>query len=127
MSFFKTNSKDLGILVFRILISLLMIFPHGMSKLLSFGTRMNNFPDPLGIGSFLSLSGTVFSEVICSILIILGVKTRWFSIPLFFTMLVAAFVVHGNDPWKVKEKAIVFGVCYLMLIITGGGKFSVRD
>jgi putative oxidoreductase len=123
----SAGSKDIGLLVFRILVSLLMIFPHGYQKAVNFGARSSNFPDPLGIGSFASLSGTVFTEVICSILIILGVKTRLASTPLLFTMLVAAFMVHGNDPWKMKEKAVLFGVCYLLLMITGGGKYSVRD
>ena len=124
---FDTVKKDVGILVLRIASSLLMLFPHGVSKLLGFGDKMQNFPDPLGIGSTLSLTGAVFSEVVCSILILLGVKTRWFAIPAFFTMIVAAFIVHGNDPWNVKEKAICFAVMYLVLIITGGGKYSVRD
>lgn len=126
-SFYLGISKDLGLLILRVAISLLMIFPHGLGKLLNFGSRMNNFPDPLGIGSLMSLSGAVFSEVVCSLMLILGIKTRWFSIPALFTMLIAAFVIHGNDPWMKKEKAILFAVVYLVLAITGGGKYSVRD
>jgi putative oxidoreductase len=121
------DGKDIGLLVFRSLVSLLMIFPHGYQKAVNFAARSENFPDPLGIGSFASLSGTVFTEVICSMMLILGIKTRLFATPLLFTMLVAAFMVHGNDPWKMKEKAVLFAVCYLVLIITGGGKYSVRD
>jgi putative oxidoreductase len=127
MSFIKNSSTDFGLLVLRVMVSMLMIFPHGYSKLIGFSAKMNTFPDPLGIGSMLSLTGAVFTEFVCSILLILGIKTRWFSIPLLFTMFIAAFVVHANDPWKIKEKAIIFGVCYLVLIITGGGKYSVRE
>jgi len=127
MQFLNNSSKDFGILVLRVFSGLLMIFPHGWSKLMGFTDKMNTFPDPLGISSQLSLTGAVFSEVICALMIILGIKTRFFATPLFFTMIVAAFVVHANDPWGVKEKAIVFGVTYLVLMITGGGKFSVRD
>ena len=123
----NTIGKDLGILVLRVLISLLMIFPHGWTKMIGFTSKMNSFPDPLGIGSVMSLSGAVFGEVICSVMIILGIKTRWFSVPALFTMLIAAFVVHANDPWMRKEKAVMYAVVYLVLIITGGGKYSVRD
>jgi putative oxidoreductase len=131
-SFYLGISRDLGLLVLRVCVSLLMIFPHGLGKLLNFSSSAKNFPDPLGIGSFMSLSGAVFSEVVfsevvCSVMIILGIKTRWFSVPALFTMLVAAFVIHGNDPWMKKEKAILFGVVFLVLTITGGGKYSVRD
>ena len=88
---------------------------------------MDVFPDPIGFGSPVALALTIFSEVICSLMIILGIKTRIFATPLFITMLVAAFHIHASDPWNVKEKAILFGVAYLTLIITGGGKYSVRD
>lgn len=127
MDYLKNHSKDLGLLTLRFFVGMMMIFPHGWVKAANFMQRMDTFPDPLGIGSTLSLTGTVFTEVVCSIMIILGIKTRLFSAPLLFTMLVAGFIVHANDPWKVKEKAILFGVTYLVLMITGGGKFSVRD
>lgn len=123
----KFLNKDIGLLVFRVLIGLMMIFPHGFSKAASFGTLMNTFPDPIGLGSGVALAMAVFAEVVCSLMLILGIKTRLFATPLFFTMLIAAFQIHANDPWNVKEKAVLFGVAYLTLIITGGGKYSVRD
>ncbi|MAZ48453.1 MAG: DoxX family protein [Halobacteriovoraceae bacterium] len=127
MNGLKMLNQDIGLLVFRVSIGLLMIFPHGFSKAVSFGDKMDVFPDPIGFGSPVALALTIFSEVICSLMIILGIKTRIFATPLFITMLVAAFHIHASDPWNVKEKAILFGVAYLTLIITGGGKYSVRD
>lgn len=117
--------QNVGILVLRIAVGLMMMFPHGWTKLINFGQRMNSFPDPLGIGSKASLSATVFAEFFCSILIIVGFKTRIASIPLVITMLVAAFVVHAPDPWGGKEKAILYAVIYLVLLFLGSGKFSV--
>lgn len=126
-NFLKSSGKDAGILLLRIFAGMLMIFPHGYAKVANFTGLMTKFPDPLGLGSFISLTGAVFTEVVCSLLIILGVKTRWFSVPALFTMIIAAFVVHANDPWKIKEKAVLFAVMYIVLIFTGGGKYSVRD
>lgn len=120
-------SKDVGLLILRLGAGLLMLFPHGYMKVVSFTMRMDSFPDPLGLGSLSSLVLTVFAEVVCSILIMLGIKTRFFATPLLICMLVAAFVVHSSDPWNVKEKAVLFSMVYLVLVITGGGKFSVRD
>ncbi len=120
-------SLDFGVLVLRVTTSLLMMFPHGWSKLASFTTKLNTFPDPLGISSQVSLTATVFTEFFLSIFIILGIKTRWAALPLLFTMLVAAFIVHGNDPWARQEKAVLFSVVYLSLFFTGGGKFSLKD
>lgn len=127
MAFLDGKSKDLGILFIRVMVGLLMIFPHGYVKIVNFTSRLETFPDPLGVSSPVSLILTVFSEVICSLMIILGIKTRYFATPLFITMIVAAFLVHGSDPWKVKEKAVLFAIVYGFLIITGGGKYSVRD
>lgn len=120
-------TADLGILFLRVASGLMMIFPHGWGKLVGFSARMNTFPDPLGIGSTASLTGTVFTEFFCQILIILGIKTRWAAVPLLFTMLVAAFMVHGDDPWMRKEKAVLYGVIYITLFITNGGKFAVKN
>jgi putative oxidoreductase len=119
--------KDLGILLLRVFIGFYMIFAHGWGKMMNFPKLMNSFPDPIGIGTTLSLTGAVFTEVVCSLMIILGIKTRWFSGPALFTMLVAAFVIHANDPWMKKEKALLYAISYLALMITGGGKYSVRD
>ena len=121
------TGKDVGLLVLRLGVGMLMLFPHGYSKVVNFTIKMNQFPDPLGIGSTLSLTGAVFSEVVCSILIMLGIKTRIFATMPLFTMIVAAFIVHANDPWMQKEKAVLFGLMYLVIIFTGGGKYSVRD
>lgn len=127
MSFMASKSKDLSLLILRVSAGTLMIFAHGWPKLANFGAYSQKFPDPLGIGMALSLSGAVFGEVICSLMILLGIKTRWFAAPALITMLVAAFIHHANDPWDSKEKAILYAIMYLVLIISGGGKYSVRD
>jgi putative oxidoreductase len=40
-------------------------------------------------------------------------------------MLVAAFVVHGGDPWRDKELAIMYFVIYLVILVAGPGRFSI--
>jgi putative oxidoreductase len=39
---------------------------------------------------------------------------------------VAAFVIHGGDPWKKKEFALLYAVPFLTLILTGGGRYSLE-
>ncbi len=123
----KRNENNLSfiILIIRLSIATLMIF-HGLPKLekLLAGGEIQ-FPDPLGVGSSISLSLTVFAEIICSVLIAIGLVTRLASIPLIVTMLVAVFVIHGVDPIDVKEMAILYLLFYLLLFVTGSGKFSV--
>ncbi|TWT63103.1 DoxX family protein [Rubinisphaera italica] len=102
-----------------------MMLTHGIPKLLTFAEKAKTFPDPLGIGSFMSLSGAVGAEVFCSGLVILGLFTPVAAIPLAFTMFIALFVIHGADAWAVKEKAAIYLVVFTTLIFTGGGRIAL--
>ncbi|HMM10710.1 MAG TPA: DoxX family protein [Bacteroidales bacterium] len=116
---------NLWLLVFRLGVSAMML-THGLPKLsrLLPGQEIS-FPDPLGIGMWLSLFLAVFAEVICSLLIILGLATRLAAVPLVITMAVAAFMVHASDPFVRKELALMYLLAYITLLIAGPGKFSV--
>lgn len=118
-------TQDIAILVSRLLFGGTMLVAHGLPKLLSFSERMNSFPDPLGVGNSLSLGLTIFAEVLCAGLISLGLFTRWVSIPMFITMAVAAFLVHGGDPFKKKELALIYMVGYIITGLLGSGRFSL--
>lgn len=118
--------KDMGLLIFRIAIGVLML-THGWQKLSNFETLSAVFPDPIGWGSSMSLTMIVFAEVVCSILLILGLFTRISTLPLIIGMLVAAFVVHGADPFQVKELAILYMFGYILLAFTGAGKLSADN
>ena len=83
------------------------------------------FPDPIGVGPVISLILTLIGEVICPVLILIGVKTRLAAIPALLTMLVAAFIVHASDPFQKKELAIIFALGFLVIMIGGTGKFAI--
>lgn len=120
-------SMDLGLLILRLTGGGLMLY-HGLPKLMKlFAGGTIQFPDPLGVGATFSLVLAVFSEVVCSIFLILGLKTKWAAVPLLITMFVAGFLVHASDPFKVKEKAILYMFLYIAIFFTGAGKYSVDD
>lgn len=122
----KLTFNDLGLLVLRMFLGLTMLFAHGVGKwgrLFSGGEIQ--FRDPLGVGDTTSLALAVFAEVFCSVLLALGLMTRWALIPLIITMLVATFIVHSADPFGVMEKAMLYGVGYITIFLTGPGKYSV--
>jgi Predicted membrane protein len=81
----------------------------------------------LGMSHLVSLSLTVFAEVICSLFILLGFATRLAVIPLLITMLVAVFYVHGNDPFGKQEMGLLYILTYVMLLIMGSGKYSIDN
>lgn len=118
-------SSDVIILILRLSIAALML-THGLpklSKLLAGGEIQ--FADPIGLGSTLSLVLVVFSEVLCSAFIAIGYKTKLATLPLIFTMLVAAFVIHINDGIYKQEKAILYILVYISLLALGSGRFSI--
>lgn len=122
----KTSiAGSVSLLILRVSVGLTMAFGHGWGKLMTFSERAAGFADPLGVGSQISLALTVFAEVFCSFALILGLLTRGFVIPLVILMFVAAFVIHGDDPFGRKELALMYLVPYLVILIAGPGRYSI--
>jgi putative oxidoreductase len=98
---------------------------HGWEKLINFNEKVTGWPDPLGVGDFASLSLTVFSELVCSVLVMLGLFTRPALAVLIITMLIIVFVVHAGDPLGDREHALLFLIPYVALFLLGPGRLSV--
>ena len=75
----------------------------GMQKLDHFGDTVEWFGNPQwGLGlpfPLIMATLAVATEVAGAVLLTLGLATRWISIPLMFTMLVAAVTVHLQNGW----------------------------
>ena len=121
--YFKAKTVNIVLLILRVGIALLML-GHGIPKLQMLITGDVQFPGVMGLSPTLSLALAVFAEVICSILLLLGLLTRYAAIPLIVTMFTAVFVIHGNDPFAKQELGILYLLVYLTLFILGSGKFS---
>lgn len=117
--------RDAGLLLIRVTISLLMITQHGWVKLMSYSEKADTWADPIGLGGPTSLALAIFAEVVCAALVVLGLATRLAAIPLVITMLVAAGIVHWDDPFSKKEFALLFLIPFLTLILTGAGRYSL--
>jgi putative oxidoreductase len=121
----KYTATNMSLLLLRLGIGGLML-THGLPKLQRlFGDGEISFADPLGIGMLPSLLAAIIAEVVGSIMIILGLGTRLASISLIFTMAVAVFMVHADDPFARKELGLIYLLAYSVLLIMGSGKFSV--
>jgi putative oxidoreductase len=122
----KDKLSDVGLLVARLGAGGFMLFAHGIGKIADFADKSATFPDPIGfLGSEMSLVLAIFAEVLCSVLVMLGLFTRLAALPLCATMFFAAFVVHGADPFAKKELALLYLVIFAALALTGGGKLSL--
>ena len=117
--------SSLGLLILRLFLGLTMAFGHGWGKLTNFSEVATQFPDPFGIGLGLTLGLVVFAEFFCSLALALGVATRAAAIPLIITMATAAFVIHADDPFATKEKALLYLVAYVVILIAGPGRYAL--
>ena len=115
---------DLTLLFNRIVLSALMM-THGYPKLLKLFSENPSFSNPIGIGEIPTLVLAVFSEFIAPVFIILGYKTKLFSFFPIATMVVAAFVVHLDDPFGRKEKAVLYLIGYMIVFLLCPGKYSI--
>ena len=114
---------NIGLFILRVGFSALML-THGIPKFLQLVQGDFSFGDPLGIGATISFFLTVFAEFVCSILVLIGYKTRLACIPLIVTMLVAVLVVHLNDPIGSKELGLVYLLAFTAIALMGPGKFG---
>lgn len=116
---------DIGLLIFRIGISALML-THGVPKLLKFfGSEEIVFADPLGLGQVTTFSLAVFAEFVCAVLVLIGLGTRLAVIPIMITMAVAALIVHASDGFGRQELPLLYLFGFLLLFFTGSGKYSL--
>ncbi len=113
---------SLALLALRLWFGGVMFLAHGFGKL---GRDPGAFPDLLGIGPTANWALCVAAEVGCSALLVFGIATRVVSLPLIITMLMAAFVAHGDDPFGKKELALCYCAGYVALLCAGGGRFSL--
>ncbi len=122
----KSSLKnDLGLLLLRVAGSGLLL-THGIPKLQRlFGEGPIEFADPIGIGQGPTLFLAVFAEFLCAILVLIGFKTRWATIPIILTMLTAVLIVHAADPLGRKELPLLFAAVFLAIFLLGPGSYSV--
>lgn len=126
---FKDSSRsidsDWASLLLRLALGGYMLVNHGLPKWQTFDEKSQQFFNFLGLGSEASLVLAIFAEVICSVLVIIGLGTRWAVFPLAITMLVAIFGVHADDPVTKWELPLIYLAGYAALFLLGSGRFSV--
>jgi len=120
-----SKSVSIGLLVLRIGASISMIYLHGYPRLINFSKFSSEFANPIGLGAETSMALVIFAEFFCSLLLVIGLFTRWSCIPLIFTMIVATWVVNGGKGFIFQEKSFIYLICYSSLLISGGGYFSL--
>lgn len=84
-------------------------------------------PDLFGIGKAPTLALATFGELVCATLVVLGLFTRFAALCVCITMAVALSMVHKFQFAGAQsgEMAFVYLGAFFVLVLAGGGKFSV--
>ncbi len=138
----SNSATSIGLLILRLGVGGYML-THGFGKVqMVLAGQYDQMGNPIGLGPVLSLWLVAFAEFVCALLVVFGLATRLAAIPLVIAMAVAAFIVHGSDPWSMetaaakffagesefpvaREAAMLYLIPFLALAFTGAGKYSL--
>jgi len=122
---YTDTAFNIATLVLRATFGILIFLNHGLPKLHKFGELQSTFFDPLHIGHRWSLILVLFAEIVCGLLLALGLFTRLAAFALFVDMFVAVFVFHKGQVITQDELTIFFMAAFFAVLLVGPGKYSV--
>jgi putative oxidoreductase len=128
------TGPDVGLLLLRLMVGAIGVF-HGGGKLFTglfggagpegFAAELDQMGVPMpAVSAYLAGSAEFFG----GLLVAAGVATRLAAVPFLFTMLVAAFAVHGKAFGLQSggmEYALTVAVILASLILTGPGRLTL--
>ncbi|WLI78512.1 DoxX family protein [Kosakonia sp. H02] len=124
------SHDDFGRLLLRLAVGGLMLF-HGLHKLIGGVDGIAGMLVAKGFPGFIAY-GVLVGEVLCPILIILGIFTRPSALVLAFTMVVAwlmvdteiTFTLDKTGAWAI-ESVVYYFIAALAIAFMGAGRYSV--
>lgn len=121
---YSNGAFNFGMLVLRVAAGLLLAH-HGYQKLIKFSVLRYNFMNFMHLGSTVSLSLIIIAELICGILLILGLFTRLACIPIIIGMAVVVFVASNANIFAQGERGMIYLAVTIAILFCGPGKISV--
>lgn len=120
------RAQDLGLLFLRVSGGLFLLWVHGLPKLLNYSAQLQNIEDPFHLGANATLMLAIFAEVLCPLLIIVGVLVRLACLPILCVLLIALLIVHPQ--WSIEEGQ--FGwlllILFTSIFIAGPGRLALN-
>ena len=123
-------STDLGKLVLRVVLGVLILF-HGVSKMLNGPGYVLQVVAKAGLPSFIAY-GAYLGEVVAPLLLILGLWTRVGALIITGNMLVAIALVHmgqlmslsNTGGWALELQGMYLGAAIAVALL-GAGRYSM--
>ena len=121
----SANSYHVSLLLFRIAISPEMMTAHGLKKIGIGVAEAEHVPNPFYLPETLNSLFAISANLFFPVLVILGLFTRIAVLPILAVTLTGYFVVHWNDSFLEQDMPFMYSVCYLFLLVSGPGKYSL--
>jgi putative oxidoreductase len=118
---------DFGLFLLRVWFGLLLFAKHGFDKAMNFNRLSPHFADPFHIGPTASLLLVLFAEVVCALLVALGLWTRIAAAVVVINLTVAFGFAHHFQLFGQHngELAFVFLGGFLVVCVCGPGRWSL--
>ena len=121
---YSAGAFSAAMLLLRLSVGILMM-NHGYDKLVHFSEYQPKFINFLGIGTTVSFALVIFAEFFCSLFLILGLFTRFATIPLIISCLVIIFQANHGQVFNQNALVPLYLTGYLVLLLVGPGRVSV--
>lgn len=119
----KSFNSDLALLLLRVGFGSLLALTSGWNMIKLY--PMDDFTSAFWMGPKLSMIMCIFAMFFCSWFLVIGLFSRIASFFLIVTFGVAVFQAHAGEALNKKEHAALYLVAFIVLFITGPGKYSV--
>ncbi|MEM5294092.1 DoxX family protein [Burkholderia sp. JPY481] len=120
-----SNAADVALLFLRVSASVLLLIVHGLPKVLHIGAQLGAIEDPLHLGSAFTLAFAIFAEVVCPVLMIVGVFTRLAALPILVVTVVALTLVHPDWSLEQAQFAWMLLILFGTVAIGGAGRYRI--
>lgn len=123
---FRIVNIDNGLLILRVWFGVVLFCKHGVEKIVGFKAMQASFPDPIGIGATPGLVFAFITDVICSIMLILGLYTRLVAFLQTMNLLIVFIFLHRFS-FAEEHAEIVYLYLggFLVLFFCGPGRHSI--
>ncbi|MDB6444723.1 DoxX family protein [Pseudomonas sp. 21TX0197] len=122
----ERSLQDWGLLFLRLSGALFLLWVHGLPKLLHYSAELTRIEDPFHLGAAPTLVLAILAEVLCPLLIAIGVLVRLACLPILFLLAVALLLVHPQ--WSLEEGQ--FGwlllIIFTSVFIAGPGRLALN-
>lgn len=122
----RIDPTDAALLFLRVSASLLVLAVHGLPKLAHLHAQWQTIEDPLHLGRAFSLGFAIVAEVVCPLLMIVGVTTRLAALPMLIVCGVALALVHPDWTLEQGQFAWLLLSAFGTVALGGAGRYRLR-